>query len=165
MGTMADKLQAIINSKTAIKEALVSKGAVVGDRLATYATAIRSLKVAGVDITKLADFTFTPTGTVLNATDGQNAIAELSEYVPVCCTLDVDSSVTRLVVNNTKITLRDNLILIIRTHLTLDQHASIVFNGTAKEAFNKDGTPELNIANNASFMVIYNAETDRWCVL
>ena len=43
----ADKLQAILNSKNAIKNAINSKGGNVGDVLSTYVQAILDLQTGG----------------------------------------------------------------------------------------------------------------------
>lgn len=165
MGTIAEKLQAIINSKASIKSALESKGLTVGDDFSTYGELIRSLPVAGVDITSASEFVFNPTGLPISATNVQEAVAEICGYLPIACALDADSTGDRLVVNNNRVTLRDNLMLIIRTHLTLRESAAIVYNGTVRPLLNKDGTSALNIANGASFFAVFNEEKQEWYIL
>lgn len=49
MGTISDKLQAVLDSKAAIKAAIIAKGGSAGDVLSEYASAIENLPSGGDD--------------------------------------------------------------------------------------------------------------------
>ena len=44
MGTTAEKLSLVLNTKNDIKAALIERGQAVGDKFSTYADAIRAIK-------------------------------------------------------------------------------------------------------------------------
>ena len=68
----ADKLQAILNSKNAIKNAINSKGGDVGDILSTYAQAILNLQTGGGEQPELYPVQISLQGTVLTIKDTTN---------------------------------------------------------------------------------------------
>ena len=68
----ADKLQAILNSKNAIKNAINSKGGNVGDVLSTYAQAILDLQTGGGEQPELYPVQLSLKGTVLTINDTTN---------------------------------------------------------------------------------------------
>lgn len=68
----ADKLQAILNSKNAIKNAINSKGGNVGDVLSTYAQAILDLQTGGGEQPELYPVQISLKGTVLTINDTTN---------------------------------------------------------------------------------------------
>ena len=68
----ADKLQAILNSKNAIKNAINSKGGNVGDVLSTYAQAILNLQTGGGEQPELYPVQISLKGTVLTINDTTN---------------------------------------------------------------------------------------------
>lgn len=165
MGTMAEKLQAIIDSKAAIKAALESKGLTVSEDFSTYGNLIRSLPVAGVDVTDASDFAFNSHNLPLSATNVQEAVAEICGFLPMLREADADSTTSKVVIKDTKLTLRDNLLLIIRITLPLTGSTTLEFNGTIRPLFNKDGTVAVNVASGASFMAVYNEAKQQWYIL
>ena len=72
MGTSSDKLQAILNSKNAIKNAINSKGGNVGDVLSTYAQAILNLQTGGGEQPELYPVQISLQGTNLTINDTTN---------------------------------------------------------------------------------------------
>jgi len=56
MGTISDKLQAVLGSKAAIKAAIIAKGGSAGDVLSQYASAIENLPSGGDDSLMLGLF-------------------------------------------------------------------------------------------------------------
>lgn len=68
----ADKLQAILNSKNAIKNAINSKGGNVGDVLSTYAQAILDLQTGGGEQPELYPVQISLSGTNLTINDTTN---------------------------------------------------------------------------------------------
>ena len=68
----ADKLQAILNSKNAIKNAINSKGGNVGDVLSTYAQAILNLQTGGGEQPELYPVQISLKGNVLTINDTTN---------------------------------------------------------------------------------------------
>ena len=68
----AEKLQAILNSKNAIKNAINSKGGNVGDVLSTYAQAILNLQTGGGEQPELYPVQISLKGTVLTINDTTN---------------------------------------------------------------------------------------------
>lgn len=68
----ADKLQAILNSKNAIKNAINTKGGNVGDVLSTYAQAILNLPSGGGEQPELYPVQISLQGTVLTINDTTN---------------------------------------------------------------------------------------------
>ena len=68
----ADKLQAILNSKNAIKNAINSKGGNVGDVLSTYAQAILDLQTGGGEQPELYPVQISLLGTNLTINDTTN---------------------------------------------------------------------------------------------
>lgn len=68
----ADKLQAILNSKNAIKNAINSKGGNVGDVLSTYAQAILNLQTGGGEQPELYPVQISLKGNILTINDTTN---------------------------------------------------------------------------------------------
>ena len=68
----ADKLQAILNSKNAIKNAINSKGGNVGDVLSTYAQAILNLQTGGGEQPELYPVQISLNKTILTINDTTN---------------------------------------------------------------------------------------------
>ena len=68
----ADKLQAILNSKNAIKNAINSKGGNVGDVLSTYAQAILDLQTGGGEQPELYPVQISLQGNILTINDTTN---------------------------------------------------------------------------------------------
>lgn len=69
MGTTASKLQRVLQSKSAIKQAIINKGGSVGDKMSDYASAIESIETGSTGII--------PTGTI---TYNKNGLYNVSAY-------------------------------------------------------------------------------------
>lgn len=162
MGSLADKLQKLAETKSAIKAALQNKGLTATNQFSTYADLIASLPVAGVDVVDLSKFKYNPTGTILTSTTGQDAITELSNIIPIICESELDSSYNRLVISKPRVTLRDNLILICRTNLTLNTEIDIVYNGDVKPLYNSLGERNITVQKGCILVMSYNESTGRW---
>lgn len=73
MGTTAEKLQKLLNTKSAIKQAIINKGIAVSDTdtFASYAEKIGTLEVAKVEEEKTVDLSMASGNQVITPTSGK----------------------------------------------------------------------------------------------